>query len=122
MLVAALFFLGLALASTWAAGHPAGAGKRLPARLLCYAELYLPTLLLLLASLVLLALGPTYWLPGAPGEVPWGRYAGLWAALAVLPVLASAGVARRWHPLARAGLYAGWAGLMAAVLKAAGAF
>ena len=120
-MTALLFFGGLALTSTWAADYPARTGRGLLARLACYAELYLPAAVLVIASLGLLDL----WLSvGRSGmaSAPWGLFVGGWAGLAVLAVLAFEGVSRRWHPLARAGLYAAWAATMAAGLAAAGAF
>jgi hypothetical protein len=119
-MTALLFFVGLALASTWAADHPARTGRGPLARLACYAELYLPAAVLVVVTLGLLDL----WLASrvGTGRPPWGPFAGGWAGLAVLAVLAHVGVRRSWHPLVRAGLYTAWAALMAGGLTAAGAF
>lgn len=118
--VIVLFFLGLSLASTWAVEGPARSGRHLPARLFCYAELYLPAGMLCLAGSGFLVLWHSVEASYHTGEPPWSSLLGLLAVLAGLVVTANVGVARRWHPLARLGLYALWAGLFAGLLAFAG--
>ncbi len=112
-----LFFVGLSLASTWAVEGPARSGRRLGARLVCYAELYLPTAVLVVALGLIVghlfrgvlegfALNPT-----TPLLVLL-----LVALLTGLVLTAHTGVARRWRPLARLGLYVLWAGLFVGVI------
>ena len=104
--VIVLFFLGLSLASTWAADAPARSGRRLLARLFCYAELYLPAGMLVVAGLGFLVLWLTVEASYHTSEPSWSLLLGLLAVLAGLVATAHVGVARRWHPLARLGLYA----------------
>ena len=112
LLIAALFFVGLSLASTWAVEAPARSGRRLPARVLCYIELYLTTGVLLVYIIPLLMAGSG--LRDVRG-MPWGVFLGLFAVLAGAALTAHVGVARRWHPLIRVGLYAAWAVLLIGV-------
>ena len=114
LLIAAIFFLGLSLASTWAVDAPARSGRRLPARLFCYAELYLLTAALVAAALFCSFLWMKTGLQYFRG-IPWGLFLGLLAVVAGAVVTAYVGVARRWRPLARLGLYAGWVGLFIAL-------
>jgi Ni/Fe-hydrogenase subunit HybB-like protein len=99
---------------------PARSGRRLPSRLFNYAELYLPTGVLLCAGLALLTLWISVGASRHTGEPPWGLFLVLLAVLAGAAATAYVGVARRWHPLARVGLYAIWALLVAGLLRCGG--
>jgi hypothetical protein len=122
-LVAVVLFLGVSLVSMWSVDYPVRTGRRPLARVLCYVELFLPAVSLLLASVILLSLWASLALAANVVGAPWGLLGGLWASLAVLAVLAFTGVIRCWHPLVRVGLYGAWAVLMVlGVLGAAGAF
>jgi predicted Ser/Thr protein kinase len=120
LLETTLFFVGLILASTWAVEAPARSGRGLPSRLFNYAELYLPTGVLLFAGLALLTLWISVGASRHTGEPPWGLLLVLLAVLAGTVVTAYVGVARRWHPLARVGLYALWAILVVGLLRLSG--
>ena len=110
LLIASVFFLGLGLASAWAADAPARSGRRLPARLFCYAELYLLTAVLVVVALfvsgVWMATGMQYFI-----GTPWAGFLGELAVTAGAAATAYVGVARRWHPLLRLALYAAWTAL-----------
>jgi hypothetical protein len=121
-LVTLACFLTAALVGGWAADYLVRTGRGPVARGLCYLELYLPALAFLAASLALLLVEMALAEGNHTGAPPWWVFVGLWAAVGLLPVLAFAGVIRRWHPLARVGLYGAWAGLLAGVLAACGAF
>ncbi len=117
-----LFFVGLSLASMWAVDAPARSGRRLFARLWCYTELYLLTGLLFVCGIALLIFKISVGLSNHRGEPPWGLLVALVAVLSGLAATAHIGVGRRWHPLARVGLYLLWAGLLAGMLHLGGAF
>ncbi len=105
------FLLGLGVQSTWAADHLARSGRGLPARCVCYAELYLPAVGLLYSSLALLVTWIMAKLSNLHAVPPAWPVAGV-PALALLATVAHLGVTRRWRPLVRVGLYALWTGLV----------
>jgi tRNA A-37 threonylcarbamoyl transferase component Bud32 len=119
LLLAVLFFLGLSLASTWAVDAPARSGRGLPARLFCYGEIYLLTAVFVVAAMstseLWIASGLQYF-----RGIPWASILALLAVLAGAVATAYVGVARRWHPLARVGLYAIWGLLVAGLLRFGG--
>jgi predicted Ser/Thr protein kinase len=119
LLLAVLFFLGLSLASTWAVDAPARSGRRLLSRLSCYAELYLLAAALVVAGMAVSELWIASGLHSIHG-IPWISIILLLAVLAGAAATAYIGVARRWHPLARLGLYAIWALLVAGLLRFGG--
>ncbi len=119
LLLAVMFFLGLSLASAWAVDAPARSGRRLLSRLFSYAELYLLTGALVVACMAVSELWIASGLHSFRG-IPWGSILLLLAVLAGAAATAYVGVARRWHPLARVGLYAIWALLVAGLLRFSG--
>jgi hypothetical protein len=113
--VTLIAFLGLSLWSTWAVDSLARSPRRLPARVACYGELFLPTILLPipLAALVIFGVVETDGVRLSPTvTVTRITMVGIWAAVlawvAVLVVAAHLGVIRRWRPTYRLGLYATW--------------
>ena len=110
--MAMIFFLALGLTSTWAVDYLARSGRRLPARIGCYIELYLPITSLLLGLMGMLELG---FIMGVLGQrfvgTPWVTWTLQLAAMLVWAVMANVGVRRRWRPWVRIGLYVAGFGL-----------
>jgi hypothetical protein len=100
--------LGVALTGTSCADAVARSGRGRWAQAACYVELIVPVLGVVLGTggAVLSSVGAAGWRLAIWDRLVW-EAVGL---LAVLTGLAIAGVARRWHPAVRVGLYAGWAG------------
>jgi predicted Ser/Thr protein kinase len=121
LLIATILFLGLSLTSTWAVAAPARSGRRLFSRIFCYVELYLSTALLMFAVFLFLELWVFVVTAHDTGRSPLGMLLGITAVLAGVVATAYIGVARRWHPLVRVGMYALWAGLLAVLLWIGGA-
>ena len=71
LFVLGVFFLGLGLPGTWAADHVTRSGRALAAGVVCYLELYLPSSILVLASLAVFVLTLTVAVTNAHGEPPW---------------------------------------------------
>jgi hypothetical protein len=115
--MATIMFLGLGLTSAWAVDHLARSGRRLPARIGCYIELYLPVIVLLVGLagvfevwIAMVVMGQRFI------GTPWVAWLGLLAAVAAWVVTAHAGVVRRWPPLIRVGMYVAGTGLTVGVL------
>jgi tRNA A-37 threonylcarbamoyl transferase component Bud32 len=109
LLFVLVFFLGLALESTWAADLVARSGRGPIARAVCYLELYPPA-----AALFLWSLGALFRNVMAEMEdgTPWLAPPGYWGPVVLslafgtcLVTLAHVGVIRRWHPAARLAVY-----------------
>ncbi|HWY89004.1 MAG TPA: hypothetical protein VNX28_19980 [Gemmataceae bacterium] len=100
-----VFFLGMSLASTWAADYLCRSGRRFVARFGCYLELYIPTAALIVYSLLLFELAimiATSYNVGLPNV---GQLLSPLAFGIAWVGLAHAGVIRRWHPVIRMGVY-----------------
>jgi hypothetical protein len=110
-----LYFVGLGLASSWAVDHVTRSGRRPLARAACYGELYLPVVLLALSFFRKLLDWMSEHVTGHAQGVP-ADWVVATAALAALVVVAHVGVIRRWHPLARVGLYVLVTGVPAGIL------
>ena len=100
------FFLIAAVAGGWAADYLARSGRGWAARVVCYAEVYLPVLAAPVAAVIL----GTFVVVALEGEKhqnppPVGPFAGLFAGTLTVAAVAVVGVVRRWHPAARVGVY-----------------
>jgi hypothetical protein len=110
--MAMVIFLALCVSSTWAVDYLARSGRRLPARIGCYIELYLPVIGLLNVVAGLLELGIAIFVMDEHFYgTPWQTFMVAFTAMIVWAVTAHVGVVRRWRPLIRIGLYAAGIGL-----------
>jgi hypothetical protein len=109
LLTLLVFFLGLALESTWAADHLVRSGRGPIASAICYLELYPPAAGLLLWFLFvfgMVVIPSKVWMPMFSfSGLPWGHLLFPLGIGACFVALAHAGVIRRWHPAARVTVY-----------------
>jgi hypothetical protein len=112
---ALVLFLTAALSGGLSVDHLCRSGRGPLARVLCYAEVYGTTLLVLPAA-ALLATMLRVASEGAKhiNPPPVGPFAGLFAGAVVMAGIAWVGVVRRWHPQVRIGLYLGIVGVLVA--------
>jgi hypothetical protein len=104
MICVLVFFVGLALESTWAADYLKRCGRGLVARIGCYLELYPPAAVLIFASVFCVVFASTAtsrdWHEG-----PFHLLLRPVILGAVWVGVAHAGVIRRWHPALRVTVY-----------------
>jgi hypothetical protein len=105
---------------TWSADYLSRSGRGQLARVFCYLEMQVLSLLLVLAVLATFLLALASSGPNVRGGPPWGIIAANGAFFVGLVSLACVGVIRRWRPLIRLGLYFGWAGAAASTAWFAG--
>jgi hypothetical protein len=111
---ASLFlFLAVGSMSGWAADYLIRSGRGPVALVLCYAELGLSALGLLVAAFVFVKLSIMVTMYGLGGPPLW-PFAILLAGATIVVAVAYAGVIRRWHPMARIGGYLATGAVVAA--------
>jgi tRNA A-37 threonylcarbamoyl transferase component Bud32 len=109
-----LFFVGLALESTWAADYMIRTRAGTAARIFCYVETYPPAAALLVYSLAVLGAALALLVPTAAGGPSWISLLVPLGLGAAFVGLAHTGVIRRWHIFQRVAIYIGLIGLAAA--------
>jgi hypothetical protein len=98
---ALVFFIGLALESTWAADYLSRSGRGPLSSAVCYLELYPPAAVLLSWCLLVLVAAITMAMTNQLGSLQWGLVLSLAGLGALWVGLAHTGVMRHWHPAIR---------------------
>jgi hypothetical protein len=117
--VVAWIYLALGIAGSWAADHVSRSGRGPIARVVCYTELYVPTLVLVWACLAAIMLQMPEVTRDRPG-LNAARMAAAATAAGGAAAVAYPGVVRRWRWWVRVSLYAAAAAAAVTVLLAAG--
>jgi hypothetical protein len=108
------YFVLSSLLSAWAIDYLIRSGRRVVARIFCYAELYLSIVSWVIAATffsILLYAAIKFEFPD--NQSPLGAGAWILGGTTLLVLIAYAGVLRRWHPALRIGGYVICIGLVA---------